>query len=159
MLRTLIPCSLAIVTALRAVGCGGDDEKKTDAAPGSLPPAATSKLNGATSKEQETDPLRRVVLKFARAVGAKDYRAACQTRTPAERQALTKAHGSCPEGFAAIAKTEAGKNFDALGTAEIIYVEKLGPKANVGVGDADTALVIERLRAKRIGGRWLLVPR
>ncbi len=155
----MITCTLAIGAALGAAGCGGDDEKKSDVAPGAVAPAATSKLNEAPSEKQEADPLRRVALKFARAVGTKDYRAACQTRTPAERRALTKAQGSCPAGFAAIAKTEAGKNFDKLGNAAIIYVEKLGPEANVGVGDADTALVYERLRARRIGGRWLLVSR
>lgn len=152
-------CSLAIVAVLAAGACGGGDDKSKadDQSIVKTAPADTPDLNGAPGKP-EGDPLKRVAVKFARAVGAKNYRVACQTRTPAEREALAKAKGSCARGLAEIAGSPSGKNFDRLGDAVVIYVEKSGNTANVGVGDPETALVYERLRARRIQGRWLIVP-
>lgn len=133
------------VFAVGLLACGEEDAKR-----------------GGTGQTDRNDAeaITRVANKYVNALAAGDGRAACQTRSRAERRGLARLSGSCAKSFEAI--EQAGKP----GAAGVVFrqararaaaIEIRGNRARVPIFRPGQERPTVVLKAQREKGRWLLI--
>jgi hypothetical protein len=132
-----------LVTAL-ATGCGGSGGG------GASRSVANSRL-GATLSRAEKAPAE-LALRYFDAVVAKDWEAACATRSKAERAGMARVAGSCAKGFAALFEDKPVNLFKGI-EARVVTIR--GDTASVEIAQPGQP-TLDKVTAVREGGVWRL---
>jgi len=137
----------AAVAAL--TGCGGSDEKTA------RKPAATAQTSAPDIKPAATDEQAAadVALRYAHAIGEKDWEAVCATRTEAERKSFARDAGTCPRAFELILKDKPTELFATVKAGE---VRIRGNVAGIDLLQPGQTKPVTTLGAVKQGGKWLL---
>jgi hypothetical protein len=137
----------AVLFPATLAGCG--DAKKTSSPP--TPAAATS--TPATTAGGDETQLKTLAETYLHAVAARDWAAACSTRTQGEQKSFAAQGGTCEKTFAAVLGKQSVSLFkDARASA----VRIKGAVAGIDIVQGSQTTVATTLAAVRDGGEWKL---
>lgn len=142
---------LLVFAAAGTAACGSDDD--AEAAAGFNRPAGT-----VAPPPADAQALARLADKYLAAIGTQNFRAACQTRTLAEREAFARVAGSCPKAFATVSRTPGAAELKTLARsrARVAAIGLDGSVARIPLSEGDDVTITGTLTAKREGGRYRL---
>jgi hypothetical protein len=157
-----VPTVMAI-GLLATAGCGDGGEKarsvtvpaKRVAAERPSDPATRAAAAARASDPPGATAARTVALRYLGALSARDWTAACATRSPSERRYYKAKLGSCEQALSSIfaGKEEQLKLF---GRANAGTVRRRGDRVGIDILVAGASEPVTTLAARRVGGAWYL---